>query len=167
MNLQHRITTHLQPDVFPYAVGQGALGVEIRTGDERMIKLLASIEDDNSTWMCLSERAMLRQLQGGCSSPVGVHTTLEEKPVEEDGKVVRTDKQIKLQGRVVHPDGSSEVIAEATRIISSKAEAEALGTEVAQKLFDTGARELLAEIRQISTTFGKHPDQKQETSATS
>lgn len=164
INLQHRITTHLQPSEFPYAVGQGALGVEMRTGDERIMKLLDPIEHKNSKWMCLSERAMLRKLQGGCSSPVGVNTTMEETPVEVDGKVVRVDKRIKLQGRVVHPHGTSQVITEASAIVSSESEAEALGAEVAQKLFDTGARELLAEIRQISNAFGIQAEQKEQAS---
>lgn len=104
---------------------------------------------------------MLRKLQGGCSSPVGVNTTLEEIPVEVDGKVVRVDKRIKLQGRIVHPHGTSQVITEASAVVSSDADAEALGSEVAQKLFDTGARELLAQIKEISYAFGQQAEKKE------
>ncbi|KAK2759087.1 hypothetical protein FQN54_003186 [Arachnomyces sp. PD_36] len=156
INLQHRITAHLDPVEFPYAVGQGALGVEIRTNDERITNLLKPIEHKNSKWMCLSERAMLRKLQGGCSSPVGVNTVLKDGDGEGDG-----GKTIKLQGRIIHPHGTSEIIAEAEAVVSSDADAEALGQEVAQKLFDTGARELLQEIKKISNAFGQQAGQKE------
>lgn len=96
LNLAHRITHRLTPDVFPYAVGQGALGVEIRDNSPEMTELVLAADHKPSRWRCMAERAMLRSLQGGCSSPIGVFTAWEN-PEGEMSK----DNKLKLGGTVV------------------------------------------------------------------
>lgn len=74
----HRITAPLSSPVLMHAVGQGALGVEIRHGDRDTRQLLRQIGHWETEWRCAAERGLLRVLEGGCSVPVGVETTLVE-----------------------------------------------------------------------------------------
>jgi hypothetical protein len=63
-------------DIVP-AVGQGALAIETRAGDEHVASLLHETIDDHVTALCVKcERAALRTLRAGCSAPIGVHATL-------------------------------------------------------------------------------------------
>ncbi|GAB7347202.1 hypothetical protein MBLNU459_g3309t1 [Dothideomycetes sp. NU459] len=57
-----------------HAVGQGALGIEVRTDDDDTKKLLAAIGCEWTTRSCLAERSLMRTLEGGCSVPIGVET---------------------------------------------------------------------------------------------
>lgn len=68
-----------------HAVGQGAIGLEIRAGDEWLLGLLAGQEDgtrgvvvNRVSWECQAERSLLRTLEGGCSVPVGVSCRWEQ-----------------------------------------------------------------------------------------
>ncbi|RYG43479.1 hypothetical protein EON68_00360 [archaeon] len=71
-----RITHALNPDVFPYAVGQGALGIEVRADDEEVAALLLLAVDVRAALACTAERTFLNKLQGGCQVPIGVKTTV-------------------------------------------------------------------------------------------
>jgi hypothetical protein len=76
-------------------------------------------------------------------------------------KVVGVEKVLTLHGSVIHPHGWSEVTAAGSATVSSDADAEGLGLQVAEKLLKTGAYELLEQIRQIGNTgFEKHMEQK-------
>ncbi|KAI9667566.1 MAG: porphobilinogen deaminase [Bathelium mastoideum] len=57
-----------------HAVGQGALGVEVREGDERVARLLERVVCERTMRACLAERSLMRTLEGGCSVPIGVET---------------------------------------------------------------------------------------------
>lgn len=67
-----------------HAVGQGAIGVEWREGDEWIVSILADAEKPigkagrRVRWECVGERSLLRVLEGGCSVPVGVECVWEE-----------------------------------------------------------------------------------------
>lgn len=80
--MAHRITCPLNSPTLYHAVGQGALGVEIRSGDSRVREVLRGVGHWQTEWRCGAERACLRVLEGGCSVPVGVESELEE--LEED-----------------------------------------------------------------------------------
>jgi hydroxymethylbilane synthase len=71
-----------------HAVGQGALGVEWRAGDEWVAQLLEGIgrgkESRRVRWECVAERSLLRALEGGCSVPVGVQCAWEDARLSED-----------------------------------------------------------------------------------
>lgn len=77
-----------------YAVGQGALGVEWRCGDEWVVGLLEGIGRGKGArrvrWECVAERSLLRALEGGCSVPVGVQCMWEDssasKVMGEEGR---------------------------------------------------------------------------------
>ena len=59
-----------------HAVGQGALGIECCEENEVIINILNSLNDPETYFRCLAERAFLRTLEGGCSVPVAVNTAI-------------------------------------------------------------------------------------------
>ncbi|GAA6003385.1 hydroxymethylbilane synthase [Rhodotorula paludigena] len=78
LNLGHRITSSVSSPALYHAVGQGAIGVEIREGDQRARDVIGSLECWKTSWRTRAERMMLRVLEGGCSVPVGCETKLTE-----------------------------------------------------------------------------------------
>ena len=75
MNLTHRVASDIVPPELYYSVGQGALGIEIRSDDEEAKVLLKALSDRETEMMGRAERACLRVLEGGCSVPVGVQSS--------------------------------------------------------------------------------------------
>ncbi|KAL8709995.1 MAG: hypothetical protein Q9220_005266 [cf. Caloplaca sp. 1 TL-2023] len=75
-----------------HAVGQGAIGLEIREGDEWVSGLLEGRDGQSGvvvnrvSWECQAERSLLRTLEGGCSVPVGVSCLWEASPLDDKGK---------------------------------------------------------------------------------
>jgi hydroxymethylbilane synthase len=118
-------------------VGQGALGLEVRADDERMKEILKAVEDTPTMVACFAERSVMRTLEGGCSVPIGVETAW----VEEEGK-----KKLQLRAVVVSLDGKQAVDGDRTQEITTLAEAEAMGKELAQKLAGMGAQKILDDI---------------------
>ncbi|GAA6031549.1 hypothetical protein JCM8097_006515 [Rhodosporidiobolus ruineniae] len=78
LNLGHRITASVSSPNLYYAVGQGALGIEIREGDPRAQDIIGSLECWKTSWRTRAERMMLKMLEGGCSVPVGCETKITE-----------------------------------------------------------------------------------------
>ncbi|KAJ5245969.1 porphobilinogen deaminase [Penicillium chermesinum] len=138
IHLTERITKHLPPSEFPYAVGQGALGIEVRKDDAQVLNVVRAIEEPLTRWICLAERALLRTLKGGCSSPVAVNS------VAESGNNVR------LQAMIIHPHGVRKVSGEAVAVLKNDTDAEALGSSLAKRLEGEGGLELLEEIRLLN-----------------
>jgi len=68
--------TVLDLDVMLPCVGQGAIGIEIRAGDERIGKIVARLNHAPTFHAVTAERAFLRGMGGGCQSPVGAHATI-------------------------------------------------------------------------------------------
>ena len=111
------------------APGQGALGIESRAGDARILEAVAFLDDATTRFCVTAERAALGALGGGCQVPIGVHC----RPVSGDG--------YEILGVVADPDGS--------RVLSGRVvgiEAEALGRAVAADLIEQGAGELFQGI---------------------
>ncbi|KAK2074072.1 hypothetical protein P8C59_008309 [Phyllachora maydis] len=135
-----------------HAVGQGALGIEVRAGDARVEALLAALADGPTMLACWAERSLMRTLEGGCSVPIGVETAWLGAGPEEPGK--HSDKQqqkkllLRLRATVVSVDGREGVDAEETREIGSLDEAEDFGRHLAQILVGKGAQTILDAINQ-------------------
>jgi hydroxymethylbilane synthase len=148
LGLDHRITQRLEPTIFPYAVGQGALGIEVSTNTDRqdILQLIQHVDHKPSRWRGMAERAMLRSLQGGCSSSIGVSSSFE--PLEK-GDSADTQQQgsesgtLRLQATVIHIEGLSEISAEDVGTVQCDEEAEKLGVSVANMLLEKGVRDLL------------------------
>ncbi|KAM0093127.1 porphobilinogen deaminase [Aspergillus fumigatus] len=127
-----------------YAVGQGALGVEIRKDDKVLRDMLNSIGHQKTTLACLAERSLLRTLEGGCSAPLGVETEW----------VQDSDRSSKLRMRaiVVSVDGRESAEVEVDGSVDTAESAEEFGVTVAKALVEKGAGEILAEIQRKKLT---------------
>ncbi|RUS92017.1 hypothetical protein EGW08_000230 [Elysia chlorotica] len=91
MGWEHCIAQVLTPEECMYAVSQGAMAVECRDGDERILSLLNKIHDHTSTIECVAERAFLWKLEGGCSVPVSVFTEVSKDQLSVKGGVFSID----------------------------------------------------------------------------
>ncbi len=110
------------------AAGQGALGIECRSGDAKTLELLAPLNHDATKQSVTAERALLLALGGGCQVPIGTH-----------GKIV--DNVLELSGCIAAMNGESLVRAVHTGDVST---AEQIGADLARTLLDMGGKELLA-----------------------
>ncbi|OBT70981.1 hypothetical protein VF21_10147 [Pseudogymnoascus sp. 05NY08] len=138
VRLGHRITQYLgskDGGIF-YAVGQGALGLEIRKGDEETRELLGRLGDEKSGLACRAERALMRKLEGGCSVPIGVETEWL------DG----AEHLLRMRAIVVSIDGSQSVQDTVDARVQTDGEATALGQELAARLVEAGAGAILKDI---------------------
>ena len=137
LNLSHRITQYLDSTSgeMLYAVGQGAIGVETRTDDNEMSRILSRIEDKRTTLACIAERSLLRTLEGGCSAPLGVETKWLSSDV------------LQMKALVVSVDGSESVESEMQVQLQTVTEADHFGQTVAAELLRKGADRILAAIQ--------------------
>jgi hydroxymethylbilane synthase len=130
LGYEDSITEYLDPFLMLPAIGQGALGIEIRRNDDFVKKLVAVLDDPETHVTVLAERAFLRRLQGGCQVPFAAHALVK------DGKM-------HLKGLVASVDGQRIVAGE---LEGDKSRAEALGVELAEKLIRQGAGEIIQEV---------------------
>ncbi|MBE9047629.1 hydroxymethylbilane synthase, partial [Pleurocapsales cyanobacterium LEGE 10410] len=130
LDMSDRIHQIISSEISLHAVGQGALGIECREGDEEILKILKALEDPASRDRALAERSFLRELEGGCQVPIGVNTSIE-------------NDTLTLKGMVASLDGK-QLIKDA--VSGSSKEAEQLGKDLAAKLREQGAGEILAKI---------------------
>jgi hydroxymethylbilane synthase len=127
LGLEQHITEILDPAwMFP-AVGQGALGLECRAGDDATRALLAPLDDPSARAAVLAERAFLRGLGGGCLVPIGALGRIADGMLRLAGTVLSTDGGQRVEGVMVGPIDVAET----------------LGQRLAEILLQQGARELL------------------------
>lgn len=110
------------------APGQGALGLECREGDARVIAALAELDDADTRAAVTAERAVLGALEAGCAAPVGALAEIVEEP---DGSL-----EISLRAFVGAPDGSFELRRSDVGSYDNPA---AVGEALARTLLDDGA----------------------------
>lgn len=134
LNLSDRITTILSVDEMIPAVGQGAIGIEIRANDDWLKQKLTVLDDAKTRLEVLAERAMNASLQGGCQVPIACFTQI-------DGD------NMMLTGLVASLDGKTQLKITQTALIAESAEkAIQLGKKVGQMLLDKGAKAILEAI---------------------
>lgn len=159
MDLVDRISAELSPEECLYAVGQGALAIECKADDQDTLRLLSSIADQETTVRCIAERSFMKTLEGGCSAPVAVCSSMD-------------NDKLTLKGGVFSLDGSESIIDNATYSIdiSTKEseennnesfcgvaapyfcqcilqQSEQLGINLANCLLHKGAKAILTEAR--------------------
>ena len=130
LEFESRIAQFIEPEVSLPAVGQGAVGIECREGDERIHQLLACLNDEATSIRVRAERAMNNRLEGGCQVPIGGYSLLE-------------GDQIWLRALVGRPDGSEMIRGE---IRGPQSESETLGEQLADDLLSRGAAEILRDV---------------------
>jgi hydroxymethylbilane synthase len=113
----------LDPDVFVPAVGQGILGIEGRRDDSPTLALLARLDDPETRWRAVAERACLLRLGASCATPLAAHATV-------------TGSRLGLSALVASVDGRMMLRAVATGPLEA---ADRIGREVAETLLADGA----------------------------
>ncbi|XP_008306975.1 porphobilinogen deaminase isoform X2 [Cynoglossus semilaevis] len=163
MGWEERISQILEPQDCMYAVGQGALAVEVRARDLDILEMVSVLHDPDTVLRCIAERAFLKRLEGGCSVPVAVHTEVKDSHLYLTGSVYSLDGSDSLketmQTSITADDKSSEEVDERLQRvgvtackISGEAQdrAEQLGVDLANLLLSKGAKEILTVARQLN-----------------
>lgn len=132
LNMHNRITEYIEPEVMLPANGQGAVGIECRTDDNRIKTLLAPLECSTTRIRVLAERAMNRALQGGCQVPIGSFAIISAN-----------GKNLHLRGLVGAINGSELIESDITGPV---AQGEFLGEQLAQALLQRGADKILQQV---------------------
>ena len=123
----NRIKQQISVDVSLPAVGQGAVGIEIRRGDKTVQDFMMPLIDKDTTACVLAERAMNTQLEGSCSAPIGGFASIN-------------NDRLTLSGLVGDMANRCVIKASASGEIN---QVEDIGHQVAKQLFVKGARDLL------------------------
>ena len=125
-----RIAERLTEDRMLPAIGQGALALEARAGDARVVSLCRALSDPTAEITTAAERALLAGLGVGCRTPVAGHATL-------------SGDRLSVAGLVGRPD-ASEMIREI--VTGAPADAAALGADLARRLLARGGDRILREL---------------------
>lgn len=130
---QGAISEQLTAPHFLPAPAQGALSIECSAdADDELTTALAAVDDRSARWTALAERAVLRELEAGCSAPVSALGLFDP------GSGILT-----LTARVTTPDGTDEITVLATGPAEDDSSAESIGTAAARQLLDRGAHDLV------------------------
>ena len=131
-------------DLMLPAVAQGTLAIECRADDSATLAFLAPLDHGPTRAATLAERAFLRRLEGGCQVPIAANAKCKMQNAKADPVDLHSALCIlQLQGLVGSLDGQAIVRGE---LAGSPAEAEALGTALAEELIARGADAILAEL---------------------
>lgn len=123
------VSEFLGIDGWPTAPGQGALAIEVREGDE---KLVSALDHKSTRTIVESERRVLALLEAGCAAPVGAHAVID-------------DGLLFLSARVYSNDGTQRLTSSHALYVNDVADpAGELSDRVAKELFDLGAADLMA-----------------------
>ncbi|MCI8538075.1 MAG: hydroxymethylbilane synthase [Oscillospiraceae bacterium] len=111
LGLEHRISRLFSTEEILPAAGQGILAVQARSGED--VSFLHAFNDEDGRDCLTAERAFVRTLDGGCTSPVAAHAVLAGDQLILDGFNLRGERD---------------------RIRGSRQDAEKLGIELAQRM---------------------------------
>ena len=132
LGLADRIAEQLAPDQMMPAVGQGALGIETRSNDDRAISAVSKLSDSRVFQSVTAERRLLNKLQAGCLAPIGATATV-------------SDGALTLRAVVVSADGKARL---ETEVHGDSTDAIRLGENAADVLLAQGAADLISAARQ-------------------
>jgi hydroxymethylbilane synthase len=127
LGARDKITEILPADLMLPAVGQGALGIETRVEDRHTSAMAASLNDAETRPCVEAERALLRELEGGCQVPLGAWARLE-------------DGSLFIEACLLSPDGQ-DFLRDSQR--GSVADAALLGQRLGKALKEAGAEKIL------------------------
>lgn len=130
LDMRERISEFLDSTKSLPAGGQGAVGIECRADDERVLKLLAPLHHTNTDVCVRAERAMNLRLQGGCQVPIACYAELNSGRLSMRGLVGSLDGE-----NILRVSGESDASG-----------AESLGIRLAEELIELGADKILAEV---------------------
>lgn len=130
LGLQHHIRQEFTPEQMLPAAAQGVIGIECLESRDELRAVLAKLNHRPTARTTVAERAIAKALQASCQSPVATHAIIEKDSMT-------------VTALVAMPDGSRSI---RHAVVGKADEAESLGEELANRLLDSGAGELLAEL---------------------
>jgi hydroxymethylbilane synthase len=139
LGLETHVRSRISADIMCPAVGQGALAIETRRGDQQTKTLLAFLNDADTHAAIDCERALLGSLGGGCQVPIGAYA-------EKRGG------RLYLRAMVGRPDGSQILREQADGTDGVK-----LGRETAQTLLWRGGDKILNDVYAQEVAVPKRP----------
>ncbi|MFH1287302.1 MAG: hydroxymethylbilane synthase [bacterium] len=130
LGYKDNICQYISYDLILPSVGQGSIGIEIKSSDDKVRKLIAPLNHDESYWVILGERALLRRLEGGCQVPIGSWGRVEKGRLVLDGVIASLD------GKKMYKAGLRGEVKDAENI----------GVKLAEDLLARGGDKILREI---------------------
>lgn len=103
----HRATALLDPQIFMPAPAQGAIGIAVRSDDQRIADLVAVLDHAPTHTAITAERAMLAVLDGSCRTPVGALSTLENGVLTLKGQILSLDGKTAFESAATGTDPSA------------------------------------------------------------
>ena len=125
-----RTSQLLEPEVVLPAIGQGALGIEVRSGDRETIETMDFLNHRETEISVKAERAFLKRLEGGCQVPIGGYATLNGNNIRLDGLVSEIDGSRIIRDFMTGPSEDAEEI----------------GRKLAERVLEAGADRILEGI---------------------
>ncbi len=133
LGLSHRISAYIPTTEMLPAVGQGALALEARAADTRVLECLAQLQHHDSAVAVEGERSFLQRLEGGCQVPLGALGLVEGRRLSLEGFLGTVDGRLKIRRRIEGP------VSEAT----------STGLALAEQMLNEGGKEILEETRSL------------------
>ncbi|WP_417914079.1 hydroxymethylbilane synthase [Candidatus Electronema sp. JM] len=130
LGMQQRITALFTPEQMLPAIGQGALGIELREADNDLLAGLQFLHHADTAAAVAAERAFLLRLEGGCQVPIGGFATVAGNTVTLTGLIASLDGEKVFKEQLAGP------VAEAAKI----------GKILAEKLLAAGGKAVLDEV---------------------
>ena len=126
-----KITAFLDPEKFPPAPGQGAIGIELRTNDIRTAEIIAPLNHPETYAAIVAERAFLAEMDGSCRTPIATLVT-------------RNGDDLTLYGQILSLDGTELFEGSITGTASG---GEKLGPELARRLIEAAGPQFIENLR--------------------
>ena len=136
LGLEKYITEIIDPEVIMPAVSQGAIAIETRSDDPEIDLLMAKLNHAETWNAIVAERAFLAHLEGGCQVPLGCYSKIE-------------NGILSMSGFVASIDGKQFIKENISGEITKGAE---IGVQLAEKMLEKGAFEILNQIKSINHT---------------
>ena len=130
LKLKNYISSVIDVDTLLPAVGQGALGIEIKSSNKFADKIVKSIHHENTFAAVSAERAFLKKLEGGCQIPIGAFAEVKSNGLYITGIVASIEGDITLK----------------KTIRGKKSDSEKLGIQLASDMIKAGAKKILKDI---------------------
>lgn len=132
LGLKDRISEIISMDIILPAIGQGAIGIQVRVDDHDVLEKIRSLNDDTTQRQIETERVVSRRLFGGCQLPIAAHAEIDGESITVRGMVGRVD--------------GSEIIQDS--VSGNLDQRDALGLQLAENLLGKGADQILNELLQ-------------------
>jgi len=91
LGLEDRISERIPADIILPAIGQGAIGIQMRAGDDDVMEIVASLNHETTQQQVETERVVSRRLFGGCQLPIAAFAEIGQETIKISGMVGRTD----------------------------------------------------------------------------